>query len=54
MNRPWLANFYTRQNSDFLDQAQWPLQFEWLKSRLETMHKVFSSIMKNLKVEPAE
>jgi hypothetical protein len=29
-------------------------QFEWLRTRLETMHKVFAPIVKNLKLEAAE
>lgn len=48
------CRLYTRQNADFTNEALWPEQFEWLRSRLETMHKVFAPIMKNLKLEAAE
>jgi hypothetical protein len=47
----WL---YTRQNADFLNEALWPQQFEWLRQRLETMHKVFAPIARNLKLEAVE
>lgn len=48
------CRLYTRQNADFLDEALWPQQFEWLKQRLETMHKVFGPIVKNMKPVAAE
>jgi len=41
---------YTRQTVDFLNTALWPQQFEWLRGRLETLHKVFSPNVKNLDV----
>jgi uncharacterized protein DUF4268 len=47
-----MCRLYTRQNADFLNQELWPQQFEWLRQRLETMHKVFAPIVKNLKLEP--
>ncbi len=43
-----MCRLYTRQNADFLNETLWPEQFEWLRSRLETMHKVFAPIVKNL------
>jgi len=46
-----MCRLYTRLDADFLNEALWPQQFEWLRQRLETMHKVFSPIMKNLKLE---
>jgi hypothetical protein len=46
------CRLYTRQNADFLNEALWPQHFAWLRQRIETMHKVFGPIMKNLKVEP--
>ena len=42
---------FTRQDADFLNESLWPEQFEWLRQRLETMHKVFAPIMKNLTLE---
>jgi hypothetical protein len=44
------AKLYTRQPADFLDEQLWPQQFEWLRHRLETMHRVFSPIVKGLKI----
>lgn len=49
-----MCRLYTRQNADFLNEALWPQQFEWLRQRLETMHKVFGPIVKNMKLEAAE
>lgn len=43
-----MCRLYTRQNADFLNEDLWPQQFEWLRQRLETMHRVFSPIVKNL------
>lgn len=48
------CRLYTRQNADFLNEALWPQQFEWLRQRLEAMHKVFGPIVKNMKLEAAE
>ena len=49
-----MCKLYTRQDADFLNQQLWPQHFEWLRQRLEIMHKVFSPIMKNLKIEAEE
>lgn len=49
-----MCRLYTRQNADFLNEALWPQQFEWLRQRLEIMHKVFGPIVKNMKLEAAE
>ncbi len=46
-----MCRLYIRQNADFLNEQLWPEQFEWLRQRLETMHKVFAPIVKNLKSE---
>jgi hypothetical protein len=43
-----MCRLYTRQNADFLNEQLWPQQFEWLRQRLETMHKVFAPIVRNL------
>lgn len=48
------CRLYTRKDADFLNEALWPEQFEWLRQRLEIMHKVFAPIVKNLKLEGAE
>lgn len=42
---------FTRQDADFLNESLWPEQFEWLRQSLETMHKVFAPIMRDLKLE---
>lgn len=49
-----MCRVYTRQNADFLNQELWPQQLEWLGQRLETMHKFFAPIVKNLKLEPTD
>ena len=49
-----MCRLYTRQNADFLNESQWPVQFEWLRQRLETMHKVFAPIVKSLKSNTVE
>jgi hypothetical protein len=46
-----MCKLYTRQDADFLNEQLWPQLFEWLRQRLEIMHKVFSPIMKSLKIE---
>ena len=48
------CRLYTRKSADFLDEQLWPQHFEWLRERLETMHKVFAPIVKNLKIGPAQ
>lgn len=48
------CRLYTRQDANFLEESLWPQQFEWLRQRLETMHKVFAPIVKNLKLEAPE
>jgi hypothetical protein len=48
------CRIYTRQDADFLNEALWPEQFEWLRQHLETMHKVFGPIMKGLKLDATE
>jgi hypothetical protein len=40
-----------RQDADFLNEALWPQQFEWLRQKLETMHRVFAPIVKTLRSE---
>ncbi len=39
---------FTRGRMRFTNEALSPEQFEWLRQRLETMHKVFAPIVKNL------
>jgi hypothetical protein len=48
------CRLYTRQNADFTNEALWSEQFEWLRQRLEIMHKVFAPIVKKQKMETEE
>ena len=45
------CRIYTRQDADFLNDQLWPQQFEWLRQRLETMHKIFGPIVKDLRID---
>lgn len=49
-----MSKLYTRQNADFLNEALWQQQFEWLRQRLEIMHRVLGPIVKNLTLGSAE
>ena len=49
-----MCRLYTRKDADFFNETLWPQHFEWLRQRLETMHKVFAPIVKKLKVEEGE
>lgn len=45
-----MCRLYTRKDADFLNESLWPQQFDWLRQRLETMHRVFAPIVKNLRI----
>jgi hypothetical protein len=45
-----MCRLYTRQKSDFSNEQNWPEQFEWLRQRLETLHKIFAPRIKILHV----
>jgi hypothetical protein len=47
-----MCRIYTRQDANFLNESLWPQQFEWLRQHLETMHRVFAPIVKNLNSTP--
>jgi hypothetical protein len=49
-----MCRLATRKDADFLNESLWPQQFDWLRQRLETMHKVFAPIVKTLKLEGDE
>jgi len=49
-----MCRLSTRKDADFLNEALWLQQFEWLRERLETMHKVFAPIMKTLQIEQSD
>lgn len=46
-----MCRLAVRQDADFLNEALWPQQFEWLRQKVETMHKVFGPIVKTLRTE---
>jgi len=48
------CRLYTRTDADFTNEALWPQQFEWLRTKLETMHRVFAPIVKDLRIEDAD
>ncbi len=45
------CRIYSRQDADFLNEQLWPQQFDWLRQRLESMHRVFAPIVKSLKIK---
>lgn len=45
------CKLYTRTDADFTNGALWPQQFDWLRGKLETMHRVFAPIVKDLRIE---
>lgn len=49
-----MCKIYTRMDADFLDETQWPQQFEWLRQRLEKMQGLFTPVMKNLAALPSD
>jgi hypothetical protein len=48
------CRLYSRQNADFLDETQWPQQFDWLQQRVETMYRVFAPMVRRLKPGAAD
>jgi Domain of unknown function (DUF4268) len=46
-----MCRIYSRLDGDFADEQQWPTQFQWLRERLEAMHRVFAPRVKTLKME---
>jgi hypothetical protein len=49
-----MCRLYTRKDADFLNESLWPQHFEWLRQRLETMHRVFAPIVRSLEVDDGE
>lgn len=43
-----MCRIYARQEADIFKEDLWPQHFEWLRQRLETMHKVFAPMVKDL------
>lgn len=43
-----MCRIYVRQNADFLNPDRWPEQHQWLKEKLETFHRVFGPLVRNL------
>lgn len=48
------CRIFTRRDADILNEGLWPEQFEWLRKRLETMHRYFSPLLKNLDLTATE
>ena len=44
---------YVRKSVDFLDQAKWPEQHEWLRQSLEKLYRVFAPRVKQLDIADA-
>jgi hypothetical protein len=43
-----MCRIYERKNADFRKPEHWPEQHQWLKEKLETFHRVFMPIVKDL------
>jgi len=43
-----MCRIYVRQDADFTNQNLWPVQFAWLREKLEAMHKVFNPAVRGL------
>lgn len=43
-----MCRLFARRDVSSLEQETWPQHFEWLRQRLETMHRVFAPIARNL------
>lgn len=46
-----MCRLSTRKDVNIMEESLWPQQFEWLRQRLEAMHRVFAPIVKHLKLE---
>lgn len=43
-----MCRIFAQKDANFLDEDLWPVQFAWLREKLEAMHKVFAPIVKTL------
>ncbi len=43
-----MCRMYSRLKCDFAEPENWPECFEWLRQRQETLHRVFSPLVRNL------
>lgn len=48
------ARLYVRTDADFTNETLWPAQFEWLRGKLEVMHRVLAPIIRELRSDPDE
>ena len=46
-----MCRIYTRRDADSFHEDLWPQHFEWLRHRLETMHRVFAPMVRGLASE---
>jgi hypothetical protein len=42
------CRIFVQQDADFTDERLWPEQFEWLRTRLDAMHRVFAPLARRL------
>jgi len=49
-----MCRLAVRQEADFLNEALWQQHFDWLRQRLEKMHKVFAPIVRTLKPDSGD
>lgn len=48
-----VCKVFTRKDANFLDESQWPQQFEWLRQRLEKMQQLFAPMMREMSIAAA-
>jgi len=49
-----MCRIYVRRTADLYDRAQWPTYYQWLRERLETLHRVFSPRVRELSFHEAD
>lgn len=48
-----VCRLYVRRDANIDEEAVWPELFDWLRQKLETMHRVLGPIVKSLKADPS-
>ena len=48
-----MCRIYLRRSADFFNAEDWPGQHEWLRTNLETFHKVFAPLVMRLEISTA-
>lgn len=49
-----MCRFYIRQTADFSNEQLWDEQFEWLRQKQETLHRIFAPFLREIRVLNAE